>query len=101
MIARVKGKWVQIKYTKPGKSGGVEEIYDLLQGKNESRFRSAWVPLSTVYVNFLSESRPDEWILHLYAEPSLASRRICTFSEATEAEVTPWIKLLKIGRAHV
>ena len=101
MIARVKGKWVQIKYTKPERGDGVDEIHDLLQGKNESRFRSAWVPLSTVYVNFLSESRPDEWILHLYAEPSLASRRICTFSEATEAEVTPWVKLLEARKGWV
>ena len=107
MLARVRGSWAQIKYA-PAKEGqGEKEMEELLQGKNEAQFRSAWVPLSSLYVSITSNYEPKRWTRYLYAEPTLSSRRIYTldenhdwiWSQLLEAR-KGWVKVQLQGSEH-
>ena len=107
MLARVRGSWAQIKYA-PAKEGqGEKEMEELLQGKNEAQFRSAWVLLSSLYVGIAANYKPKLWTRYLYADPSLSSRRIYTldenltwiWSQLLEAR-KGWVKVQLQGTEH-
>ena len=72
MLTCIRGDWAEIAYIQP-----VDLTRSLRQGRDYATgFRRAWVPRRVLFVDIADKDGPFDLMLHLYAEPTLASRRL-------------------------
>ena len=77
MLTCVRGDWAEIAYIQPGDRYPVDLTRSLRQGRDYATgFRRAWVPRRALFVDIADKDGPFDLMLHLYAEPTLASRRL-------------------------
>ena len=77
MLTCVRGDWAEIAYIQPGDRYPVDLTRSLRQGRDYATgFRRAWVPRRVLFVDIADKDGPFDLMLHLYAEPTLASRRL-------------------------
>ena len=77
MLTCVRGDWAEIAYIQPGDRYPVDLTRSLRQGRDYATgFRRAWVPRTALFVDIADKDGPFDLMLHLYAEPTLASRRL-------------------------
>ena len=77
MLTCVRGDWAEIAYIQPGDRYPADLTRSLRQGRDyDTSFRRAWVPRTALFVDIADKDGPFDLMLHLYAEPTLASRRL-------------------------
>ena len=77
MLTCVRGDWAEIAYIQPGDRYPADLTRSLWQGRDYATgFRRAWVPRRALFVDIADKDGPFDLMIHLYAEPTLASRRL-------------------------
>ena len=77
MLTCVRGDWAEIAYIQPGDRFPVDLTRSLRQGRDYATgFRRAWVSRTALFVDIADKDGPFDLMLHLYAEPTLASHRL-------------------------